>query len=93
MEVEEMEGWLWWRISYDLVVLGLGDAAAVATRTNQDFAFSNYDGNKNKTLGEKQWLGGMEHTVGARAHTTFVLTPQEELFLLILFFSRLSLNA
>lgn len=44
------------------------DAAAVA-QTNQDFAFSNYDGNKNKMLDGKTMAMAMWSTLGARALT------------------------
>lgn len=59
---------------YNLVHIR-ASAVAVA-QTNQDFAFSNYDGNKNKTLDGKQWAGENEAAVGARARaqTRFVLT-------------------
>lgn len=54
------------KIKYNLVLIR---AAAATARTNQDFAFSNYDGNKNKTFDGKQWHGRVEHSRRPRSLT------------------------
>lgn len=76
-----------WRAAceeYNLVLIRA--AADAVAQTNQDFAFSNYDGNKNKTLDGKQWASENEAAVGARTRTRFVLTRHKESYLLKLFF-------